>query len=307
MEESESLVNSAIAPEHPIEVRPLRSHEDYAACVRLQQLTWGDDYNEIVPPIILKITQKVGGVSAGAFDASGRMLACVYGMTGVEGGRLVHWSHMLAVVPEARDLGIGRRLKEYQRDRLLPLGVEVMYWTFDPLVARNAHLNLVRLGAEVVEYVRDMYGRTESALHALGTDRFVVGWRLGGGPVGANGARGEPGVAFPGDVGYRTIPLIEPTPSAPIVNRGPDGGPAPATQPLPEASLVRIEIPADIEAVRQGSLELARRWQASVQRSFLNYLERGYRVVGFQRGLEGERCHYLLSGPGAGATHAAGC
>lgn len=290
--ESESLVGTAGAPEDRIEVRSLRTQLDFAACVELQRITWGADYNEIVPPIILKITQKVGGVAAGAFDESGRMLGCVYGITGVEQGRLIHWSHMLAVLPEARNIGIGRRLKEYQRDRLLPLGVELMYWTFDPLVARNAHLNLVRLGAEVVEYVQDMYGRTGSALHALGTDRFVVAWRLSG--TGSGGI-------FPGDVVSGASPVVEPSSTAPIVNRGTDGGPAPAAQPLPEAPLVRIEIPDDIEGVRDRSLELAQGWQASVQRAFLWYLGAGYRVVGFQRGREAGRCHYLLSAPDNGA------
>src|SRR5690606_28979184 len=120
----------------------------------------------------------------------------VFGLTGLEHGRLVHWSHMLAVRPEWRDLGVGTRLKAYQREAVARLGVEVIYWSFDPLMARNAHLNLNRLGARVAEYVEDMYGATGSTLHAgLGTDRLVVVWpalgawpgsvaALGGGAVG---------------------------------------------------------------------------------------------------------------------------
>src|SRR5690606_29134985 len=82
--ESESLAGTVSVPEDRIEVRSLRTHRDFTACVELQRITWGAEYNEIVPPIILKITQKVGGVAAGAFDESGRMLGCVYGITGVE-------------------------------------------------------------------------------------------------------------------------------------------------------------------------------------------------------------------------------
>jgi len=287
--ESQSLVGTVAAPEDRIEVRPLRTHQDFAACVELQRITWGAEYNEVVPPIILKITQKVGGVAAGAFDETGRMLGCVYGITGVENGRLVHWSHMLAVLPEARNSGIGRRLKEYQRDRLLPLGVELMYWTFDPLVARNAHFNLVRLGAEVTEYVVDMYGRTGSVLHVLGTDRFVAAWRLNGG-------------SRSGDVVSGASPVEGADLAAPIANRGPDGGPAPESQPLPSAPLVRIEIPEDIEAVRDSSLEEAKRWQKSVQRAFLWYLGAGYKVIDFRRAREAGRCHYLLAAPANGAS-----
>src|SRR5205085_3600896 len=136
--------------------------------------TWGESFAEAVPGSILKICQKVGGVAAGAFEVGGeeRLLGFVFGLTGVRHGRLAHWSHMLAVLPEARDLGLGTRLKLYQRDLLLPLGVESVLWTFDPLEARNAHLNLNRLGAEVLEYVEDMYaGELGSELSkGIGTD-----------------------------------------------------------------------------------------------------------------------------------------
>src|ERR1041385_2041149 len=117
---------------------------------------------------------------AASFDARDRLVGFVFGMTGVERGRLVHWSDMLAVRPDLRDHGIGRRLKEFQRDTLLAMGVGLVYWTFDPLVARNAHLNFNRLGVRVSEYVIDMYGSdTDSALHrGLGTDRFIVAWEI---------------------------------------------------------------------------------------------------------------------------------
>src|SRR6185295_11484427 len=118
--------------------RPLAGADDYAACVELQRTTWGRDFQETVPGSVLKICQKVGGVAAGAFAADGRLLGFVFGLTGVRAGSppcLVHWSHMLAVVPEARDLGLGTRLKLYQRELLLPLGVERVEWTYDPLEA----------------------------------------------------------------------------------------------------------------------------------------------------------------------------
>src|SRR5919201_4895873 len=165
------------APEG-LHVRHVRTHEEYVSCVALQEETWGAAFSERAPAAILKVSQRLGGIAAGAFDAQDRLLGFVFGITGVEHGRLVHWSDMLAVRPEFRDHGIGRRLKEFQRDALRALGVELVYWTFDPLVARNAHLNFNRLGVRVAEYVIDMYGSdTDSALHrGLGTDRFVVAW-----------------------------------------------------------------------------------------------------------------------------------
>ena len=142
-------------------LRLLDSESDYAACVRLQRLTWGVGFGEVVPASVLKITNRVGGIVAGAF-AAGELLGFVYGITGLLRGRLVHWSHMLAVRPEARDQGIGLQLKHFQRDVLRGRGVGQVLWSFDPLVARNAHLNLVRLGVRVEEYVTDMYPASNS-------------------------------------------------------------------------------------------------------------------------------------------------
>jgi len=162
-----------------IDIRPLRTEQELRACVALQRETWGDAFTDVVPPSILKVSQRIGGVAAGAFDEDDHLLGFVYGLTGVEGkaGRIVHWSDMLAVRPEARNLGLGRRLKEYQRRVVGELGAAVIYWTYDPLVARNAHLNFNVFGVRVTEYVQEMYGQTESLLHrGIGTDRFVVEW-----------------------------------------------------------------------------------------------------------------------------------
>src|SRR5437667_10934921 len=124
-----------------ITIRPLTSQSDYQACIELQRQTWGRDFNDTVPPSILLVSQKLGGVAAGAFSRGGDMIGFVFGITGVENGVPVHWSDMLAVRPDAQKLGIGRRLKEFQRQEVARVGARVIYWTFDPLVARNAHLN----------------------------------------------------------------------------------------------------------------------------------------------------------------------
>jgi predicted GNAT superfamily acetyltransferase len=237
----------------------------------------------------LQIVQKVGGVAVGAFDEADRLLGFVFGITGVKDGRLVHGSHSLAVQPQLRNTGLGRRLKEYQRELLQPLGVESIYWTYDPLVAKNAYLNLNRLGAEVVEYVVEMYGRTGSVLHTLGTDRLVVAWRIAG-DAGAVGSGGAP-------VGATASTIASAAASAPVANLTTAGTPLEPTAPLPSAARVRIAIPADLDDVLHVDPELARRWQGTVQRSFLHYLGAGYRVTGFERAGEAGRCYYHLAAP----------
>lgn len=268
----------------PVSIRSLRTHGEYRTCVELQRETWGTHFNEVVSPTLLKISQRVGGVAAGAFDGSGNLLGFVFGLTGIESGRLVHWSHMLAVREAARDAGIGRRLKEYQRDVLRSLGVETVYWTFDPLVARNAHLNLNRLGADVLEYIVDMYGDTASSLHSgLGTDRFVVAWQLDRSAT-VSGARRS---------------LFDPAPiaAAPVVNAvvAAENRSVPVELPLEVAPAVRVEIPPDIQETKATLPEAANAWRATTRRAFAWYLERGYRVAGFHRDRETGRSFYVLS------------
>jgi chorismate synthase len=257
-------------------IRTLYSGADYDACVELQIATWGSSYREVVPPTMLKITKRVGGIVAGAFDAGGRMLGFVYGLTGIEDGRLIHWSHMLAVRADARDNGIGRQLKEFQRRTLLASGVELMYWTFDPLVARNAHLNLNALGAEVHEFVPDMYGDTGSDLHVLATDRFVVAW-----PLSAGTAR---------PISYMASEEIE---RAPFVNTDARGAPV-RVQTLPDETTLRVEIPCDIDRVLATSPDLATAWSESVRHALLTSMQHGYRVCAFARDADTSRCYYTL-------------
>lgn len=240
-----------------IELRNASSEEDYAAIVDLQRETWGDSFDDAVPPPMLKISQKMGGVVAGAYDEAGRMLGFIYGMSGFRFGERAHWSHMLAVTRDARGLGLGRELKAFQRELLLELDVETVYWTYDPLVARNANLNLNRLGALPVEYVEDMYGEdTGSILHSgLGTDRFIVAW-----PIGSE----------------RVAGLMEGGPTA-----GPtrDTPPFPVDETLPETAWV--EVPPNIGSILRSTPEDASAWRRRTRAQFQEHLSTGYAVTGF--------------------------
>ena len=274
-------------------VRPPATLDEFRACVELQRETWGAGFEECVPAAILKVSGRIGGVIAGAFDGGGRLLGFVFGLTGLDRGRLVHWSHMLAVRPEWRDRGLGRRLKLYQREAVARLGVEAIYWTFDPLVARNAHLNLNRLGARVVEYVEDMYGPTGSHLHAgLGTDRLVIEWPVRG--VEAAGERALDGPA-PGAAGAAAasarVTVDEPLGVLPVVN-GMDWG-GPEAEQVPPA--IRIEVPADVVAEEAAEPGSGGRWRQATRRAFQGAFARGYRVRRFYRDPATGRCFYVLS------------
>lgn len=263
-----------------IQVRPLASQAELRACVRLQQATWGDDFSDTVPTSILKVAQRIGGVALGAFDDAD-LVGFVFGLTGVERGRIVHWSDMLAVRRDARNLGIGRRLKEEQRRAALEVGAEVMYWTFDPLVARNAHLNVNRLGARVAEYVENMYGLTDSVLHGLvPTDRLVVAW-----PTREDEIENR---LF--DVNW--------TVSSPDCQQAPIATPdwiagVEGASILPHC--VRVEIPGDAESLLRGAPEDAARWRNSVRSAMRWGLATGYTVNGFLMDQSRDRGFYLMT------------
>jgi len=272
----------------PFEIRPLESHADFEACVRLQEVTWGAGFSERVPVTILKSIQKLGGVVSGAFDPSGRMLGFVFGITGWHDESPHHWSDMLAVAPEARDRRIGEALKWHQRKLLLERNIKHVEWTFEPLEARNAWLNLVRLGATVVRYVRDYYGDSDATLHAvLGTDRFVVDWRLDSERV-RRCSEGLYDIVGPKDVEH--VPLI-----AAIGSTGDLAVPGEPRTDL-DASRVQLPIPASIQHVKAGDPDLAKEWRRVTRKALEAYMDRGYGVTTLVR--YGRWSAYLLERPG---------
>ncbi len=269
-------------PAEDATIRPLSSRKDCEACVELQRDTWGRDFADVVPATILQVSQRVGAVAAGAFAADGRLVGFVFGISGVRNGVTAHWSDMLAVRPEARGHGLGRRLKLHQRRQLLADGVERACWSYDPLVARNARLNLVELGALPVEYVPDMYGDTGSVLHrGLATDRLIVEWRLRD-PAVERIVGGEP-PAVPDAA--RTAPVVT----------APPAGVEPARSP--RAPWLRVELPADIEHLKAAAPDEARRWQRHLRRVFGDRLD-DPGIVGLDRDAAG-RWFYVVRTPAA--------
>ncbi|HXU45168.1 MAG TPA: GNAT family N-acetyltransferase [Thermoanaerobaculia bacterium] len=257
-------------------LRPLASAADFVAAVELQRATWGRAFSDLVPASLLQVSQKVGGVAAGAFDATGRLLGLVYGLSGVVAGRPAHWSHLLAVKPEARDRGVGYRLKLYQRDLLVAQGVAVVRWTYDPLEARNAHLNLNRLGAEVESYAEEMYAAEfgSELAEGIGTDRFIVAWDLESPRVEAALAGRLPREPER----FAGTPIVAP--------------PLGEDDPLPEGPRVRVEIPRSIQDLKAADLDRAVAFRAATRRALQSFLRSGSRVEGLVS--EGERRFYAL-------------
>ena len=161
-----------------IRIAPVTSLADFEQAVEVQLAVWGYSDSDVVPKRVFLVAQRIGGQVLGAFDGEA-LVGFAMALPGYRDGKpYLHW-HMLAVLPEYRNAGLGRRLKLAQRDDALARGIEWMEWTFDPLEIKNAHLNIARLGAIARRYMRNIYGPSTSPLQGgLPTDRLVVEWWL---------------------------------------------------------------------------------------------------------------------------------
>ena len=91
-----------------MEIRPLTTLGDCRRVAELERVIWGyTDAEDVVPPPVLIVSIKRGGILLGAFDAAGAMQGFVYSLPGIRDGRAMQWSHMLGVVPGARVPGRG--------------------------------------------------------------------------------------------------------------------------------------------------------------------------------------------------------
>lgn len=181
-----------------VTLAPLTTVDDADLINDVVEATWGGQHldREVVRALAIS-----GNVSWGAFDDAGTLIGFVLGWAGVDDDGLHVHSHMLAALPGHRHRGIGEALKLAQRAQALDQGIDVARWTFDPLVARNAWLNIGKLGAVVDGFERDYYGEMTDDLNAgERSDRFMVRWELERlpGPRSVAGAATE--IAVPPDL-----------------------------------------------------------------------------------------------------------
>jgi len=177
-------------PQSNIQIMPLTTLEHFERCVVLQIEVWGYSDGDVIPRRVFVVAQRIGGQVIGAFEDD-TLVGFAMSLPGYRDGKPYLHSHMLAVLPQYRNAGIGRRLKLAQRDDAIARGFDLMEWTFDPLEIRNAHLNIARLGVIVRRYQPDFYGPSSSPLQGgLPTDRPYAEWWLRSGRV-AGMLRGE--------------------------------------------------------------------------------------------------------------------
>lgn len=246
---------------------------DVDACVELQRVVWGLPDIEVIPSLQLIATQHAGGmIHVAETVTGGRIVGFAYAFAALRDGTSYIHSDMVAVAPDYQTRGVGTRLKWAQRESALARGISVIKWTFDPMQARNAHLNLRRLGARSSEFLENFYGVTVSPLHhGLPTHRLLIHWELGD-PVVAQRAAGV------------EAPSPAPQPSLPRINdvRWQAGWPV-SSEPILDldADEMLLEIPPEWDVLGHAAPRVAENWQAKVAVALKTYLGRGYTAVDF--------------------------
>jgi predicted GNAT superfamily acetyltransferase len=236
-----------------IRIRMLEEAQEMSVCVELQQRIWGYAPIDTVPDQIFIVAQKTGGQVMAAYHGETPVGFTLTFAAMREGLGYLH-SHMVGVVEEYQNRGVGRLLKLAQREDALRRGIQLIEWTFDPLQLKNAHFNIARLGAIVRRYIPNLYGRTSSPLHSgLPTDRLVAEW-------------------------WVRSQRVEQVLGGLVRPMGTDGE--------------RIAIPAGIRVICRDQPLSAEKIQTKVREQFLANIANGRAAVGFE--LNEEQGTYLL-------------
>jgi predicted GNAT superfamily acetyltransferase len=267
-----ALANDAAA-KAGVHLRPLTSLDDADSILRVMDATWG----EAIPRETITALAGSGNVPWGAFDGPD-LVAYVLGWAAISVADGLHeHSHMLAALPDRRHRGVGYALKLAQRASCLDRGIGLVRWTFDPLVARNAHLNVNKLGATCDRFHRDYYGRMPDVINAGDrSDRLVVRWSLDPGePV-------APAIPEHARLIVRSDGVVEAP--VPEVVGGPDRG-----------EVVGVQVPRDHASLRAADPELGASWREAVGTSLEACFAAGLVVVAFDDDPHGGRPTYFLA------------
>jgi predicted GNAT superfamily acetyltransferase len=283
----------------PIQIRDLTTIGEMERAEDLQRAVWPGSETDILPAHLLATLAHNGGVVLGAFEGD-RLVGLVLGFLGTDSStpdrvamaRLKHCSHMLGVLPGYEGRGIGFQLKVAQREAVIGQGVRLVTWTYDPLLSRNANLNIRRLGAVCRTYIKEAYGAMRDELNVGdASDRFQVDWWVTSARVSSRiqGKRGPLGLAHFLAAGAEEInPAI----------LGPDDLPRPADSPgEPKGTLALVEIPSDYPALRASDPGLAQTWREQTRSIFSRAFDSGFMVTDFVHLTGGRlpRSYYVLS------------
>lgn len=251
-------------------IRELSEVADLQDIVALYDSVWQRESGPLLTAELLRAFAKAGNYVVGAFDGTSLIGACVGFFSAPADGAL--HSHISGVSTAARRRNVGFAMKVHQRAWAMRRGASRITWTFDPLVARNAWFNVVKLAADPAEYLTDFYGGMRDGINGPdGSDRLLVSWELGAGSV----ARACLGQFWPGDVAHERARGAR-------VALGISAAGAPVAGSY-DAHTLLVAVPPDIETLRGAQARLATDWRIAVRESLGGLLASGAWIDGFDR------------------------
>lgn len=286
-----------------IEIRRLTEWDELRPFAALQRVVWGDDPEVLVPQHMLASITRSGGLVLGAYDGA-ELIGGVIAFLGTDSGdqrrpamaNLKLFSKRTAVLPAYRDQGIGYRLKMAQRMFARQLGIRLITWTFDPLLSRNAYLNLRKLGTTVTTFYENYLGTDLEGLVLAGaSDRLLAEWWVTSRRVEARINESRPPLTLDQYLSGG-ITVINPT----ALNDA--GLPMPSDEIIqPPTMMALVEIPVDFRQIVADDAELALVWRAHSRLAIRTVLDMGFMMTDFVHApYEGRpRSFYVCSDAGA--------
>jgi len=256
----------------PEVISELEDLDDLRALERLFAEIWERPDDPPIGSDVLMALVHSGNYVAGA-HRDGRLVGGLVGWLGGPPREHLHLhSHILGVVNESQSRGLGFDLKQHQRRWCLERGVNVIEWTFDPLVRRNAYFNFNRLGAEASAYLVNLYGAMPDGLNAgEESDRIVISWRLDSRQA-EEAAAGRPHDPAADDLQSGKIDSV--------LSLGVGGEPVRGSS---GARVIVCQVPEDIVAMRRSDPSLAHAWRIAMRSSLSWAFDAGYAVTGVTR------------------------
>jgi predicted GNAT superfamily acetyltransferase len=201
--------------------------------------TWDLNFGTEITSNLLIAMVHSGSYVSGAF-IDNKIVGAAFAFPATNSGLHLH-SHMTAVLPEFRDKGVGYALKIDQWSWAKKNKYSYLSWTFDPLVRRNAKLNIAKLGVDISAYFPNFYGNMPDALNAGDeSDRLMVSWRTD----------------------------VEAPRSRDLITNLETGD-------------ILIEIPEDIVAIRSRNQSESMKWRRQVREKFMAAFEKNGKLIGF--------------------------
>jgi predicted GNAT superfamily acetyltransferase len=259
--------------ESDITIRILKTPDEMEAAVELQKVYWGEDMGDLVPNHMLMSIANYGGHVHGAYDGK-RMVGMLLGFLGADidpdddqnaPSRMLIMSKRMVVLPEYRGHKIGENLKLIQAEYARQHGIQLVTWTFDPMLSRNAYLNIHKLRAVGQKYIEDYFGG-KSDNPVLRADRLVVNLWVNHSHLSA---QDSPDLS--------TAPVVN------SVSLSQDGLLTPHEIQLSDEPVLRLEIPMEFQPIQNVDEGLTERWRNHIRSGFQQLLNAGYLATDFMR------------------------